>query len=193
MTGGGTITTGCAGMINGVERLGFPGMCLANAGNGVGGTDYVSAWPAGVHVAASWNKELTYQRAHGMGGEARVKGVNILLGPVVGPLGRVVEGGRNWEGEQISHDKVLRGGGGKTLEGEFANSECIGFSPDPYLSGQLVQQSVEGVQDAGVVTSTKHFLGYEQETHRLSTTNYPWANPISSNMDDKTIHELYLW
>lgn len=99
LTSGVTPTTGCAGMIPGVDRLGFPGLCLANAGNGVGGTDYVSAWPAGVHVAASWNKELTYHRAYGMGGEARIKGVNILLGPVVGPAGRVVQGGRNWEGK----------------------------------------------------------------------------------------------
>lgn len=34
-----------------------------------------------------------------MGGEFKRKGVNMLLGPVVGPLGRVVEGGRNWEGK----------------------------------------------------------------------------------------------
>lgn len=85
-------------MIAGVPRLGFPGMCLSNAGNGVGDTDYVSAWPSGVHVAASWNKELTYQRGYYMGGEARTKGVQVLLGPVVGPAGRVVQGGRNWEG-----------------------------------------------------------------------------------------------
>lgn len=172
-------------MIPGVERLGFPGLCLANAGNGVGGTDYVSAWPAGIHVAASWNKALTYQRAHGMGGEARIKGVNILLGPVVGPAGRVVQGGRNWEGKLLIH--VLQMIYSLTL------SDFTGFSPDPYLSGQLVHQSVQGVQDAGVVTSTKHYLGNEQETHRVSTMNYPWAAPVSSNMNDRTIHELYLW
>lgn len=34
-----------------------------------------------------------------MGGESRTKGVNVLLGPVVAPLGRMAEGGRNWEGE----------------------------------------------------------------------------------------------
>lgn len=62
-----------------------------------------------------------------MGAEFRRKGVNLLLGPVVGPLGRVVEAGRNWEG----------------------------FSNDPYLSGALVYQTVQGVQTAGVGTSTK--------------------------------------
>lgn len=88
-------------MVAGVPRLGFPGLCMANGGNGVGTTDYVNAWPSGVHAAASWNKALTYQRGLYMGGEARTKGVNVLLGPVVGPIGRVVEGGRNWEGQSL--------------------------------------------------------------------------------------------
>jgi len=33
-----------------------------------------------------------------MANEFKVKGVNIALGPVVGPLGRIATGGRNWEG-----------------------------------------------------------------------------------------------
>jgi beta-glucosidase len=62
-----------------------------------------------------------------MGGEFKTKGVNVLLGPVVGPSGRVATGGRNWES----------------------------FSLDPYLSGALVFETVTGVQEAGVITSTK--------------------------------------
>jgi beta-glucosidase-like glycosyl hydrolase len=69
-----------------------------------------------------------------MGGEFRAKGVNIALGPVVGPLGRIAKGGRNWEG--------------------FAN--------DPYLAGSLGADSVKGVQDNGVMTSLKHYIGNEQ-------------------------------
>ncbi len=34
--------------------------------------------------------------------EFRTKGVNVALGPVIGPLGRVAEGGRNWEGNLFS-------------------------------------------------------------------------------------------
>lgn len=100
LTSGVTSTTGCSGFIGGIPRVGFPGLCLNNAGNGVGATDYVSAFASGIHVAASWNKELAYDRAWHMGLEARTKGVNILLGPVVGPVGRVVQGGRNWEGKR---------------------------------------------------------------------------------------------
>ena len=46
----------------------------------------------------SWNKALARQRAQYLGGEFRAKGVHVALGPVVGPLGRVAKGGRNWEG-----------------------------------------------------------------------------------------------
>ena len=37
-----------------------------------------------------------------MGDEFRRKGVNVMLGPVIGPLGRVVLGGRNWEGKDAA-------------------------------------------------------------------------------------------
>lgn len=36
--------------------------------------------------------------------EFKKKGANMLLGPVVSPLGRVVEGGRNWEGKFTNKD-----------------------------------------------------------------------------------------
>ena len=98
MTGGVPSNTSCSGMIPGIPRLNFPGLCLSDAGNGLRNTDFVSSWPSGIHVGASWNKALARQRGAGMGGEFRTKGVNVLLGPVVGPLGRVVLSGRNWEG-----------------------------------------------------------------------------------------------
>ncbi|KAJ9134140.1 Glycoside hydrolase superfamily [Pleurostoma richardsiae] len=169
LTGGVTSQTGCSGFVTAIPRLGFPGLCLADAGNGVRSTDYVSAWSSGIHVGASWNRDLAYQRAHFMGGEAKAKGVNVLLGPVIGPIGRVAQGGRNWEG----------------------------FSVDPYLTGELAYETVTGIQAAGVISSTKHFIAQEQETHRVNTWSYletgPFAESVSSNVDDKAMHETYLW
>ncbi|KAL5319229.1 hypothetical protein ACEPPN_012279 [Leptodophora sp. 'Broadleaf-Isolate-01'] len=160
-------TNGCSGNIPPIHRLGFPGLCLQDAGQGVRATDYVSGFPSGIHVGASWNKDLAHQRAIAIGGEFRTKGVNVALGPVVGPLGRVAAGGRNWEG----------------------------FSNDPYLCGALAFETVRGIQSTGVITSTKHFLGNEQETNRnpITQTNGPKIQSYSSNIDDKTMHELYLW
>ncbi|KAI1637021.1 beta-glucosidase M [Biscogniauxia mediterranea] len=154
---------GCSGNIAAIPRMNFSGLCLTDAGQGVRGADFVSGFPSGIHVGASWNRALARSRAESMGLEFRVKGANIALGPVVGPVGRVVRGGRNWEG----------------------------FAMDPYLCGALAYETVIGVQSQGVITSTKHFIGNEQETHRQP--NSDGVEAVSSNIDDKTMHELYLW
>jgi beta-glucosidase len=113
-----------------------------------------------------------------MGGEFKTKGVHVALGPVVGPLGRVAKGGRNWEG--ISNDRKLQ----KDL---FTN---LSDTLSAYLGGELVGETVSGIQAAGVTTSVKHYIGNEQETDRNPSGN---VSSVSSNIDDKTIHEAYLW
>jgi beta-glucosidase len=85
---------GCSGKSGSLPRIGYEGMCLNNAGNGVGGTDGVNAYPAALHMGASWNRQLAYDRSLYMGQEFKRKGVNIALGPAVGPLGRLATGGR---------------------------------------------------------------------------------------------------
>ncbi|KAH2280412.1 hypothetical protein KXW96_004761 [Aspergillus fumigatus] len=166
LTAGTDANNGCSGNIAAIPRLNFPGLCVSDAGNGLRGTDYVSSWPSGLHVGASWNKALARQRAVQMATEFRKKGVNVLLGPVVGPLGRVAEAGRNWEG----------------------------FSNDPYLSGALVYETVDGAQSVGVATCTKHYILNEQETNRNpGMEDGVEVAAVSSNIDDKTMHELYLW
>lgn len=156
-----SLTNGCSGNSGNVSRLNFPGLCLNDAGNGLRATDGTSGYPSGIHAGPSWNKALANARASYMGQEFKTKGVNVALGPVVAPLGRVATGGRNWEG----------------------------FSADPYLSGSLAYQSVLGLQKS-VIACTKHFITYEQETNR-NPEGYNAS--YSSNLDDKTMHELYLW
>lgn len=55
--------------------------------------------------------------------------------------------------------------------------------------------TIKGTQDAGVQTRAKHFIGYEQETQRSNTISPDGTevSGISSNIDDRTMHELYLW
>jgi beta-glucosidase len=46
----------------------------------------------------------------------------------------------------------------------------------------------------GVQTSSKHFIGNEQETQRSNTiVDGQEIAAVSSNIDDRTLHELYLW
>lgn len=72
-----------------------------------------------------------------------------------------------------------------------------GFSPDPYLTGALIAPTVEGIQSAGVIATTKHYIANEQEHFRQvgESINYGFniTATLSSNIDDKTMHEVYLW
>ena len=82
-------------------------------------------------------------------------------------MGRHAQGGRNWEG----------------------------FGPDPYLAGHAMNASVLGIESQGVQTCSKHFIGNEQETQRTRqiSANGTIIEALSSNIDDRTLHELYLW
>lgn len=50
--------------------------------------------------------------------------------------------------------------------------------------------TVKGIQEQGVQAMTKHFVGYEQQTHRLPADGIA---AVSSNIDDRTMHEIYVW
>jgi beta-glucosidase len=168
-TGTGWQTDKCVGQTGAIPRLGFRAMCLQDSPTGVRDTDFVSVFPAGVNVAATWDRNLAYLRGQGMGEEHHGKGVDVQLGPVAGPLGRSPEGGRNWEG----------------------------FSPDPVLTGQMFAESIKGIQSAGVMTSAKHYIANEQEHFRQQPESHDFGwnitEPNSANLDDVTMHELYLW
>ncbi|KAF4126206.1 beta-glucosidase [Geosmithia morbida] len=161
----------CVGNILPIPRLGFDGLCLQDGPLSVRVADYASVFQAGVSAASTWDKDIIYERGLAMGSEYRKKGAHIALTPCSGPLGRSAYSGRNWEG----------------------------FSPDPYLSGLAMEKSVQGLQDAGVQATPKHFIGNEQETMRNpvfdpnGTVTDVLYEALSANMDDRTMHELYLW
>ena len=150
-------------------------------------------FPAGVTTAATWDRNLTYQRAISMGQEFYDLGIHVALAPVTGgPLGR-----SPYEGSLCAH--FVHNNGDLMLAIPGRNWE--GFAADPYLTGEAAYQSVLGLQASGVSACAKHFIAYEAETFRnvygstASWSVFP-ANqqlPISANVDDKTIHELYLW
>ncbi|KAK7005807.1 beta-glucosidase [Favolaschia claudopus] len=65
-----------------------------------------------------------------------------------------------------------------------------GFGGDPFLSGAATVATIEGIQSVGVIANVKHFIGNEQEHYRGGSSA---PQITSSNIDDKTLHELYLW
>ncbi|OJD34359.1 glycoside hydrolase family 3 protein [Diplodia corticola] len=152
----------CVGNTGSAPRLGFPQLCLQDSALGVKGTENNTAFTPGITVGATWNKDLMYARGEAIGEEFRGKGVNIHLGPTVGPLGRKPRGGRNWEG----------------------------FGSDPVLQAVGGALTIKGVQAQGVMATIKHFIGNEQESYRMYN---PFQAGISANIDDRTMHEIYLW
>ena len=145
-------------------HVGFPQLQLQDGPLGIRFSDNSTAFPAGITVGATWNKQLMYDRGKAHGAEARGKGINVLLGPCVGPLGRMPAGGRNWEG----------------------------FGSDPYLQGVAGAETIKGIQSEGVMATVKHFVANEQEHFRQP---WEWGLPhaLSANVDDRTLHELYVW
>ncbi|CAG7917988.1 unnamed protein product [Penicillium olsonii] len=161
----------CVGNIVAIPRLGFSGLCLQDGPLAIRVADYASVFAAGVTVASTWDRDLLYERGYAMGQEFKAKGAHIALSPVAGPLGRSAYAGRNWEG----------------------------FAADPYLTGVAMERTIRGHQDAGVQATAKHFIGNEQETQRNPTYDSNGTltdviqEALSSNIDDRTMHELYLW
>jgi beta-glucosidase len=72
----------------------------------------------------------------------------------------------------------------------YCDTDWEGFGSDPILQAFGGALSVEGIQSVGVVATIKHLIANEQEQYRM----YSLVKPgISSNLDDRTMHELYLW
>lgn len=142
---------------------------MQDSPQGVRFADYSSAFTSSQMAAATFDRSILYQRGRAMAQEHKGKGVTIQLGPVAGPLGRAPEGGRNWEG----------------------------FSPDPVLTGIAMAETIKGMQDTGVIACAKHYIGNEQEHFRQAGEaaghGYTISDSISSNIDDRAMHELYLW
>jgi beta-glucosidase len=168
-TGTGWMSERCVGNVGSIPRLGFRGLCMQDGPLGIRLADYNSAFPTAVTAGATWSRHLWKDRGIKMGAEFKGKGIDVALGPAAGPLGRMPEGGRNWEG----------------------------FAVDPYLAGVAFAQTIRGIQQSGVVATAKHWLGNEQEHHRIAAESrgrgWNISESLSSNIDDKTLHEVYAW
>lgn len=154
----------CVGNTAPAVHAGFPGLCLQDGPLGIRFSDHATSFPAGITVGATWNRDLMRRRGVAHARQARLKGVNVLLGPAMGPLGRNPAGGRVWEG----------------------------FGSDPVLQGIAASETIQGIQSQGIIATAKHYVGNEQEHFRRSLE---WGLPeaLSSNIDDRTLHEVYAW
>jgi beta-glucosidase len=95
--------------------------------------------PSPTALAASWDEHRVERLGRLLAGEARRKGVDVLLAPTVN-LHRSPYGGRHFE--------------------------C--FSEDPLLTARIGVAYVRGLQAGGVAATVKHFVANDSETERFS-------------------------
>ncbi|MEU7167990.1 glycoside hydrolase family 3 C-terminal domain-containing protein [Streptomyces morookaense] len=130
-----------------VPAIGLRSLVMSDGPVGVRGTrwtvdDPSLALPSPTALAAAWSPELARRAGRVLAGEARRKGVHVLLAPTVN-LHRSPLGGRHFEA----------------------------YSEDPYLTGEIGTAYVRGVQDGGVAATVKHFVANDAETDRFTVDN----------------------
>lgn len=126
--------------IRAIPRLGLPEIRMSDGPLGVRQDTPSTRYPAGIALAASWDRALAEREGISMGRDCRARGIGILLAPGVN-INRVPFCGRNFE----------------YISGE-----------DPFLASQMVVPFVRGVQSQGVAATVKHFAVNNQEFNRLS-------------------------
>ncbi|WP_007507771.1 glycoside hydrolase family 3 C-terminal domain-containing protein [Pseudofrankia saprophytica] len=140
-SGGGMWTTKAVGPV--------PSLLLVDGPNGLrvstsetdvlgGPTRPATCFPPAVGLAQTWDTDLVGRVGRALGREARVAGVDVLLGPGVN-IKRDPRAGRNFEY----------------------------YSEDPLLTGMLGAAYVGGVQSQGVGCALKHFAAYNAEHDRM--------------------------
>lgn len=168
-TGTGWGSGPCIGSTGSVPRLNVPSLCLQDGRNGIQFTDFIT-FPSGLATGSTFNRELMYNRGKAIGLEAKLKCVDVLMGPTMCPIGYKAQGGRNRES----------------------------FGSDPYFQGVAGALTVQGVQSQGVVATARQFIGNEQERFRQENewTGCEWdrlSEYINSLIKDRVMPEVYLW
>ncbi|KZM26468.1 uncharacterized protein EKO05_0005367 [Ascochyta rabiei] len=135
----GTGVNPCIGHISGNETLGVPSICMGDGPAGVGNSlNNVTAFPAPIAAAASWNTSLEYAYGQALAREHMAKGRNVVLSPTI---------------------NILR----SPLWARAAET----FSEDPWLTSRMAVAGVMGVQSQGALACPKHLAGYNQDTNRF--------------------------
>jgi beta-glucosidase len=137
-----------AGYVPGIPRLGVPALLMSDAGLGVTNPGYrqgdtATALPAGLALAAGFDPALARAAGEVIGREARSRGFNVQLAGAMN-LARDPRNGRNFEY----------------------------LSEDPLLTATIAAESVNGIQEQGVISTVKHY------SLNCNETNRHWLNAV---------------
>ncbi|MFI5258269.1 MAG: beta-glucosidase family protein [Candidatus Limnocylindrales bacterium] len=136
-------------------------------GGSIGHDETTTSLPSPTALAATWDEALVREIGELLAGEARRKGVDVLLGPTIN-LHRSPVGGRHFEQ----------------------------FSEDPLLTGRIAAAYVEGLQSCGVGACPKHYVCNESETERQTLTVDVAERPLRELYMapfERTVREAGAW
>jgi beta-glucosidase len=145
---------GESGYIPGVARLGIPPLRMSDGPAGTRAAPSSTAMPAPVALASSFDDRLAREYGRVLGRDGRARGMDVVLAPMVNTI-RVPYAGRNFEA----------------------------YSEDPLVNSRMVSQEIRGIQDEGLIATTKHFAANNQETDRQS---------VNANVGEQALHEVEL-
>ncbi|MBN1528635.1 MAG: glycoside hydrolase family 3 C-terminal domain-containing protein [Thermoleophilaceae bacterium] len=133
-----------SGAVDGIPRLGVPPLYVNDGPSGIrqgiGETARpATALPSGLALGASFDPQLAARYARVIAAEARRRGHDVVLGPMVNLI-RDPRAGRNFES----------------------------FGEDPQLLGDMGVAWIRALQKAGVIADVKHYLANSQETDRFT-------------------------
>ncbi|KAG4107496.1 beta-glucosidase [Neocallimastix lanati (nom. inval.)] len=155
ITGRENMTGVCVGSIDPIERKGFKGLCLQDGPAGVRfAKGTATSWQASINSAATFDRTLLRKVGEAQGNEFYQRGINFALSPAVG-IQRALASGRIWES----------------------------YGEDPFYVGECGTEVVKGIQSQGVIATSKHFVGNDQENNRGAST---------SNIPEQALWEVYL-
>ncbi|CAB3656544.1 beta-glucosidase family protein [Paraburkholderia rhynchosiae] len=160
--------------IPGLPKYRIPTLRITNGPVGIGQNDCVPSSSAGGGVAAltSPNSARATALPSAIGVAASFdRAVATQFGDVIGKEGTNLAL-HIFEAPGMNLARLPVGG---------RNFEYMG--EDPYLTGTMGTAEVRAVQSRGMIAMAKHLVANEQETNRMT---------ISENVDDRTLHELYM-
>ncbi|KAJ6011685.1 hypothetical protein N7522_002040 [Penicillium canescens] len=142
-----------------IERLNIPSIRTTDGPHGARGVSFFNGppgmlLPSATAMGATFDRDLMAAVGKMLGRETREKGCQVLLAPTV-CLQRSPLIGRGFEA----------------------------FGEDPWLSGTLASDYINGVQSEGVACSIKHYAAHDQST--MSPEDSIWAS-------ERTLREVHL-
>ncbi len=148
-----------------IRRLDIPSVTMTDgphglrkeigvSGAGLANSVPATCFPTASCLASSWDRDLLFEVGKAIAEEALEEKISVALGP----------------GANIKRSPLC----GRNFEY---------FSEDPFLSGEMAANWIDGLQSLGVGASLKHYAANNQETRRMS---------IDTVVDERALREIYL-